>query len=171
MRRSDLLKLTDMKVSAFNNLGGRDLLPFRARAGASSWGDYSAEDAYRLALMVKLTDSGWSQIAAANVVRAHFNRLKRVAKVSAPDKRPWLFGTIWVSSKGGSRLKRRPIIARQGELDAVIAAQLRAEVEGIDRLAVIDATEVLRQLRDRAADHDVRSADLEALAQMLGALA
>lgn len=172
MRRSDLLKIAGLTTATFNNLAARDLLPFAPKTRSEpTWGDYTADDAFRLVLMVKLAECGWGQQAAAKVVRLHYKKLVRASGQPSQSKdRPWLFGTVWVArpTKDGVKLKRRSVIARAGEVEQVVHDQVNPPEERLSHWAVVDASEVLRQLYERAIEHGVVSARLETLVAHLG---
>lgn len=169
MRRADLLKITELTNAAFNNLAARDLLPFTPKTRASTWGDYSADDALRLALMVKLSESGWSQASAVKTVRSGYGALKEAAKTAGKMK-PWFLGSAWVSvaKAEGPVTRRRSVIARQGEVEGVTAA-FCGEGDELSHWAVVNATAVIKRLNDRASEEGVSSARLSALADLLGA--
>lgn len=157
-------------TTAFNNVAVRGHLPFTARTRQSTWGDYSADAACRLALMAALSQAGWSQQAAANSVRSGYNRLKAVAKEAGGESAPWLFGSVWMSvkAKDGLVKKRRSLVAQVGGVDAAVSQRLATENGQLGRYAVVNVSAVINQLKARADEEGVTSARLEYLYELLG---
>ncbi len=170
MRRSDMLKITGWTSTAFNNVAARGHLPFTARTREATWGDYSADDACRLAIMAALSEAGWSQQAAAKSVRAGFNRLKAAAKQAEDSAATWLFGSVWmaVNVNRAAVKKRRTLVAQVGKVDEAVAQRLATDGGRLERYAVVSVSRVVAQLKARADEEGVASARLDVLNELLG---
>ena len=75
LRRSDMLKLVDMPARPFDAMLAREQTPWSRRDTGRSWGQFSTEDAYRVALVHALVRQGRSYETASRTIRAEFEDL------------------------------------------------------------------------------------------------
>lgn len=173
MRRGDLLQLTGLTTSVFDALGNRAVLPFKGTGKAAGWGNYSVDDAFRLALFLELTRIGKSQIQAAQLVREQFDEL--LAKAAQYGERSMLFGAFWtrIDVDGEpSSVSPWPLVAELGQVDHAIAETLAKidERNGhVCEIAAINATEVMRRLYVRAVETELSDARFDDLANVMRA--
>ena len=91
LRRSDMLKLVDMPARPFDAMLARNQAPWPRRETGRAWGEFSTEDAYRVALAHALVRQGRSYDEAGVAIRSEFENLLKFKSAVTGDL---LFGTF-----------------------------------------------------------------------------
>lgn len=171
MRRGDLLKIVPLSSASFNSLGTRSLLPLKGEKRAEApletmrkegWGRYTADDAFRIALMLELGRIGYSQLTASWTVRSQYEDL--IAFAENEHRSPILFGTFGTLVEGRdgeeSAVAKLPLITTVGglgsDLDDILNTAGLKSSEVTD-VAVVNASKVAASLIGRASAHGVQS--------------
>jgi hypothetical protein len=173
MRRRDLLTLTGLSAPVFNVMMKRDLIPFRSggRAGRNA---YSADDACKLALALALAAEGAKQASAAGLVRDAYDALlARASGLRTRESGDVFFGrvsTLLLPEEGvpGAGLSV-PVYGTAAHVAAALALR-RFGSARVTGLMVVNVSDCVRDLVERAEEADVLSARLDELARLLRAV-
>lgn len=168
LRRSDVLKLVDMPARAFDAMLTRNQAPWPRRDTGRGWGEFSTEDAYRVALAHAFFRQGGGYDEAGRVIRAEFENL---IEMKAAEPGDLLIGTFItetefnIDEEAGARL-RLPVIAPQPiwftELERV--KELVAENDTLIAFVAVNATAVMKRTLTKARDAKLIDDRLEELA-------
>lgn len=170
MRRSEMLKVVGLSTTAFNSLVQRDLLPFPPQARSRVWGDYGADDLVRLGLMLELTRGGRPQKVAVQIVRRAYRRLLRDAANAKPPSSDYCIGAVWYrdADKPTKRI-RRALVGKISDLPAQYNDLLIRSDRTLIDLSIVNASEVVRSLVERAEAIGAMSPKLSAIMTTLHA--
>lgn len=173
LRRADMLKLNDMTARPFDSMLMRGQSPWNDRRDTERrWGEFTTEDAYRVAVTFALVRLGWSYEDAGRTVRSNFAELVNV-KSDAPGD--LLFGTFITESlpaeEAGVRL-HLALVATETEWFSEMA-RMKEVVAADDQLlafSTVNATAVMRRTLGKADAADLRDDRLVKLAKKVRAL-
>ncbi len=152
LRRSDILKLVDMPARSFDAMLMRHQAPWSRRDTGRSWGEFSTEDAYRVALAHALIRQGRSYDDAGRVVRFEFENL---VKVTSADEGDLLLGAFITetepSEEDGVRL-HLSLVAPQSAWFAEMARmkEVAAKDDRLIAFTAVNATAVMRRTLAKA---------------------
>lgn len=172
MRRADVLRLAELSVGQFDALIARGLIPFTTPHRRGGWGDFTAEQAFRIGLFNALSGAGMPQARAAICVRADYGVLSAYGEASAREDR-W-FGSFSTVSKiaGEPSAKLHYVFAttlKNLRRDVSQKLEQAKDHEPPTDMVLINATDVMRRMLANAAEHQIVDEDLVALAVRLGA--
>ena len=171
LRRADMIRLTDMTARRFDAMLMRGHAPWPQRDAGRSWGEFSTEDAYRVALAHALIRAGRSYEDAGRSVRAEFEDLTELESTAPGDI---MFGGFLTQTEPGddSVTALLPLIApEEGLFDEVgRVKQLVARDDVALVILVVNATEVMKRLHGRAVALNLVDERLTELARKVRAL-
>ncbi|HYC68904.1 hypothetical protein [Brevundimonas sp.] len=171
LRRADMIRLTDMTARRFDAMLMRGHAPWPQREAGRSWGEFSTEDAYRVALAHAFIRLGRSYEDAGRAVRAEFNDL---VELEASQPGDLMYGGFITQTEPGedSVTLILPLIAPHTSLFDELARvkQLVAADDVVLALTVVNATEIMKRLYERAVALGLVDERLTELAQRVRAL-
>ena len=172
LRRGDMVKLTDMTARRFDSMVMRGQSPWPHRDTGREWGEFTTEDAYRVALTHALIRQGRSYDEAGRTIRADFADLLKVKGSSPGDL---LFGTFITETEpdedAGVRL-HVSIVATENEWFSQLA-RMKGVLAPDDHLlgfSAVNATAVMRRTLSKAEAADLTDDRLVKLAKKVRAL-
>jgi hypothetical protein len=171
LRRSDILDLVDIGARQFDAMLQRGQVPWSKRDDGRSWGEFSTDDAYRLALAFALNRAGLTYADAGRLVRVEFESLTKRPLGEVGDLFLGKFITKLHAADSGVRTHMEFAAPQEALFD--VMTKLRDAVapgEPIIAHTVVNATEVMRETLARATLHGLLDPRLQALAKKVRAV-
>lgn len=152
LRRSDVLKLVDMSARPFDAMLMRNQSPWGRRETGRTWGEFSTEDAYRVALVHALIRQGRSYDDAGRLVRVEFENLIEVTSAETGDL---LLGAFITETEPGDEDGVRlhlSLVAPQSAWFAEMARMkdLVAKEDRLIAFTAVNATAVMKRTLAKA---------------------
>lgn len=171
LRRADILKLIDMPARSFDAMLMRNQAPWSPRESGRTWGEFSTEDAYRVALLYALVRQGRTLSEAGAAIRSEFRTLM---SIKSPEVGDLLLGTFITetlpSEEEGARLHLSVLAPESNWLTEM--ARIKAQVAKDDTLIgffAVNATAIMRRTLVKARAADLVDQRLLKLATKVGA--
>lgn len=171
LRRSDLLKLVDMPARSFDAMLQRSQTPWSPRDSGRTWGEFSTEDAYRVALAYALVKNGRAIGEAGAAIRSEFPKLLSVKSSDLGDLLLGTFITETLPSEEDRTRLHLSVLAPESTWLAEMARikALVAENDTLMGFFAVNASAVMRRTLAKARAADLIDARLLKLAAKLRA--
>jgi hypothetical protein len=161
VRRAEFTKLTGLTPQFFNSLSRREQLPFlRVPVTGGGWGDYPPAMAFKTMLALALADAGATQYEAGHFLEAEYELLAECGLSPAELIETDIFlGYLRIASsefdpeigRYTQLAVRRPVCGAIAHVTSeIIRLQGDPNRGGLHSVVLVNASEHLRMLRDRA---------------------
>jgi len=152
LRRADVLKIIDMPARPFDAMLSREQVPWPRRDPGRGWGQFSTEDAYRVALAHALVRQGRNYEEAGAAVRRDFDEL---VNVECSDLGDLLLGYFITETEpneeDGVRLHLSVVAPQSIWFDEVARVKsVVGENDSLIAFSAVNATAVMRRTLAKA---------------------
>lgn len=172
LRRADVLKLIDMTARPFDAMIMRGQAPWPHRDSGRQWGEFTTEDAYRVALVHALIRQGRSYEQAGSAVRSVFAELLDIETEAHGDLLLGSFITESAADEEAAVRMHLSLVAAESDWFAELQRQRLVMGPGDHLLAfsAVNATAVMRRTLAKADAAGLRDDRLVQLAKKVRAL-